>query len=124
MKHTSLSFSLVFSAIVLFVASACTKSIDVNSNISNTDASNVNNAAQAAVNVSTIAGKYGIKGDADGKGANARFWNPTKMVYDNRNHVLYVADGTVIRSIDAQNNVKSYLPYGKIATTMISWIWM
>ena len=45
----------------------------------------MSNATTYVVNVTTIAGKYGLQGDDDGKGANARFWNPTKMVYDNRN---------------------------------------
>ncbi|WP_018611266.1 hypothetical protein [Segetibacter koreensis] len=70
------------------------------------------------VTVSTIAGKLDDRGNAeDGNGANARFWNPTKMVYDNRNNILYVADGTVIRSIDMQNNVKTYIPLGAIGSS-------
>jgi hypothetical protein len=73
-----------------------------------------NDLSTFTVNVSTIAGKFGVQGDADGQGINARFWNPTKMVYDNRNKTLYVADGTVLRSIDQKNNVKTYLPFGKI----------
>ena len=64
-----------------------------------------------SVTLSTIAGQTGIRGNAeDGNGANARFWNPTKMVFDGRNNMLYVADGTVIRSIDRDNNVKTYMP--------------
>ena len=67
--------------------------------------------------VSTIAGKLGDHGNAeDGQGANARFWNPTKMIFDSRNNMLYVADGNTIRSIDAQNNVNTYLPLGKLST--------
>ena len=63
------------------------------------------------VTVSTIAGKLDDHGKAeDGNGINARFWNPTKMVYDNRNNILYIADGTVIRSMDQANNVRTYLP--------------
>jgi len=109
MKHF-LSISCIAS-IILFTA--CTKSVNSNSSIS----SNQNNAAtvtQYNVNVTTIAGKFKVQGDDDGNGSNARFWNPTKMVYDNRNKTLYVADGTVIRSVDQQNNVKTYLPFGKI----------
>jgi len=113
MKHHSMLNSSCILLTVLFFASACSKSIDINSNV-NLKSNAVSNAGTYTVNVTTIAGKYGIQGDADGKGANARFWNPTKMVYDSRNKTLYVADGTVIRSIDAQNNVKTYLPFGKI----------
>jgi hypothetical protein len=109
------TFSVIVCAILLLTTS-CTKNIETipnNSSVLKTTA--VNNATvQYNVAVSTIAGKYGIQGDADGKGGNARFWNPTKMVYDIRNKTLYVADGTVIRSVDAQNNVKTYLPFGKI----------
>jgi len=114
MKHHSLFFLKGFTVLLLLLQTACTKSVDTHSHAINTQINNVSNAIQSSVTVSTIAGKYKTQGDADGKGSNARFWNPTKMVYDNRNHILYVADGTVIRSIDAQNNVKSYLPYGKI----------
>jgi hypothetical protein len=109
------SFSAISFAMLLLTTS-CSKNIEnIPDNSSNLRATVVKNAAiQYNVTVSTIAGKYGIQGDADGKGSNARFWNPTKMVYDNRNKTLYVADGTVIRSVDAQNNVKTYLPFGKI----------
>jgi len=70
------------------------------------------------VRVTTIAGKLDDAGNAqDGNGSNARFWNPTKMVYDSRNDRLYVADGTVIRSIDGQNNVKTYVPLGAIGSS-------
>ena len=63
------------------------------------------------VTVTTIAGKVNDHGNGeDGNGPDARFWNPTKMVFDNRNNMLYVADGTCIRSIDQQNNVKTYMP--------------
>ena len=112
MKHLS-SFLSRIALAMLLLATACSKNIDTASNIS----SFKNNAAVTTtykVTVTTIAGKFGVQGDADGKGSVARFWNPTKMVYDNRNKKLYVADGTVIRSIDAQNNVKTYLPFGKI----------
>jgi hypothetical protein len=67
---------------------------------------------QFNVTVSTIAGKIGDHGNAeDGIGSAARFWNPTKMIYDNRNSTLYVADGTAIRSIDQNNEVKTYVPF-------------
>lgn len=66
--------------------------------------------------VTTIAGKLQDQGNGeDGNGTHARFWNPTKMIYDNRNHLLYVADGTVVRSIDEQNNVATYMPLGVIS---------
>lgn len=113
MKQYSL-FPLVrvaFSA--LLFTTACTKDINKTSQISS---GQVSDATQKTfiVNVKTIAGKYATQGDNDGNGSNARFWNPTKMVYDNRNKTLYVADGTVIRSVDANNNVKTYLPFGEI----------
>jgi len=111
MKH-SISSGFVL-AVVLF-ATACSKNIDTQSNINKLQANAIDNAGMSTVTVTTIAGKLGTKGDADGNGSNARFWNPTKMVYDNRNNILYIADGTVIRSIDQQNNVKTYLPFGKI----------
>jgi hypothetical protein len=113
MKHL-LTFSSCIVLAILLLTTACTKNIDTNANANNLKSNAVNNATISSVTVTTIAGKYGIQGDADGKGDNARFWNPTKMVYDNRNNMLYVADGTVIRSVDQQNNVKTYLPFGKI----------
>ena len=112
MKQLLSTAACIVSVMLLFTS--CSKNIDINSNMSNLNTSTVNNATQSAVTVTTIAGAYGLQGDNDGKGSNARFWNPTKMVYDNRNKTLYVADGTVIRSVDAQNNVKTYLPFGKI----------
>ncbi|HYJ63981.1 MAG TPA: hypothetical protein VEV62_09580, partial [Parafilimonas sp.] len=107
MKHPLTFLSCIALAILLLIT-ACTKNIHTNTN--NLKSNVVSNATTYNVTVTTIAGKYGIQGDADGKGSNARFWNPTKMVYDNRNNTLYVADGTVIRSVDQQNNVKTYLP--------------
>lgn len=72
----------------------------------------------ANVKVTTIAGKLDDHGNAeDGNGSNARFWNPPKMVYDSPNNLLYVADGTVVRSIDGQNNVKTYVPLGAIGSS-------
>ena len=72
--------------------------------------------APSNVIVSSIAGKEGDHGNAeDGNGGNARFWNPTKMVFDGRNNMLYVADGTTIRSVDQANNVKTYMPLGTIS---------
>ena len=73
-------------------------------------------SSQFKVTVTTIAGKVGDHGNAeDGNGANARFWNPTKMVFDKRNNMLYIADGTVVRSIDQQNNVSTYMPLRTIS---------
>ncbi|MEX6686243.1 hypothetical protein QTN47_01990 [Danxiaibacter flavus] len=63
------------------------------------------------VNVTTVAGKRGERGNAeDGNGVSARFWNPGKMVFDSRNNMLYIADGSVIRSMDMQYNVSTYVP--------------
>jgi len=114
MKHYSFTCASRFLLAILFLATACSKTIDVNSDLNNANSITVNDLSTFNVNVTTIAGKFKTQGDADGKGSNARFWNPTKMVYDNRNKTLYVADGTVIRSVDRQNNVKTYLPFGKI----------
>ena len=112
MKHNL--YGITFLVLVtLFLASSCKKNVDVNSDASVTTNA-ISNTSTYIVNVTTIAGKLKTQGDIDGQGNNARFWNPTKMVYDNRNSVLYVADGTVIRSVDKQNNVKTYLPFGKI----------
>ncbi len=69
-----------------------------------------------SVLVTTIAGKPDDRGNAeDGHGDAARFWNPTKMVFDNRNQTLYIADGTTIRSMDQQNNVKTFMPLHTIS---------
>jgi sugar lactone lactonase YvrE len=113
MKHNLLSLSSRFVLAVLLFTTACSKNADTLPNI-NSHQTNSLTEKIYNVKVTTIAGKFGIQGDADGSGSTARFWNPTKMVYDNRNDKLYVADGTVIRSIDKQNNVKTYLPFGKI----------
>lgn len=68
------------------------------------------------VTVTTIAGKMNDHGNAeDGQGAAARFWNPGKMVFDYRDNMLYVADGTTIRRVDAANNVTTYMPLGVIS---------
>ena len=113
MKHFLLRSQLVL-ALVVFAATACSKKeIKVSDSHGTLDPA----ASALKVNVTTIAGKIGDHGNAeDGNGADARFWNPTKMVFDNRNNTLYVADGTTIRSIDQQNNVKSYMPLGTISS--------
>lgn len=70
------------------------------------------------VTITTVAGKQNDAGNAeDGNGAAARFFNPTKMVLDNRNNILYIADGTVIRSMDAGNNVSTYVPLNTIGNS-------
>ncbi len=109
-----MSRAFLFLLAVLCLATACKKSVETNLDINHIISVATNDLAKYNVLVSTIAGKYGIQGDDDGNGSKARFWNPTKMVYDNRNNVLYVTDGTVIRSVDQNNNVKTYLPFGKI----------
>lgn len=113
MKHNLLSFRFCFALAIILFTAACSKNADTLPNVSNHQTNSLIQKLYA-VKVTTVAGKFGIQGDADGNGSTARFWNPTKMVYDNRNNKLYVADGTVIRSIDKQNNVKTYLPFGKI----------
>jgi hypothetical protein len=114
MKHYSFTRASRFLLAILFLATACSKTIDVRSDLNKITSTSTNDVSTFNVNVATIAGKFKTQGDADGMGSNARFWNPTKMVFDNRNNTLYVADGTVIRSVDRQNNVKTYLPFGKI----------
>lgn len=100
---------LWFTFTATIACSSCTK--DKIQNIPNTPNTPDTPASSFNVTVSTIAGKVGDHGNAeDGNGSNARFWNPTKMVYDNRNNMLYIADGTVIRSMDQANNVSTYLP--------------
>src|SRR3954451_6098511 len=108
-------------AVGTIACSSCTKEKFTDTTIvterqtENSDASLV---STSNVVVTTIAGKLDDRGNAqDGNGSNARFWNPTKMVYDSRNNMLYVADGTVIRSIDRQNNVKTYVPLGAIGSS-------
>jgi hypothetical protein len=101
--------SLCLGMAVLLLTSACKKATD--SPPSLPMGNEPPPVVTSTVTVSTIAGKLGDHGNAeDGNGANARLWNPTKMVFDGRNNTLYVADGTVIRSIDKQNNVKTYMP--------------
>jgi hypothetical protein len=102
-------------AIISCLFFACTKT---NSEQTHPDPPPVQGTPAPAGNtiVSTIAGKEGDHGNAeDGNGSNARFWNPTKMVFDDRNNMLYVADGTTIRSIDPANNVKTYMVLGTIS---------
>ncbi len=107
--------SRAYAAIVFILINiiSCTKASDhVPSNPGGTN----DKPGESNAIVYTIAGKAGDHGNAeDGNGSNARLWNPTKMVYDDRNSTLYVADGTVIRSIDQQNNVKTYMPLGTIS---------
>jgi hypothetical protein len=114
-KYLFQKFSVFFVAMP-FLLSACTKTAD--STVPVTPGEPVPGTPPVTslnVTVSTIAGKAGEPGNAeDGDGINARFWNPTKMVYNKRNNTLYVADGTTIRSIDQQNSVKTYMPPGTI----------
>ncbi len=108
---------LLFAFVVTTACSSCSKK-DIMRPASGGPPDGDSSSAAFNVTVSTIAGKLDDRGNAeDGNGANARFWNPTKMVYDNRNNILYVADGTVIRSIDMQNNVKTYIPLGAIGSS-------
>jgi hypothetical protein len=111
MKFYSIGGFCILSVAALFFTSACSKPAD-----SSPGAGGTGTASNLNVTVSTIAGKVGDHGNAeDGNGINARFWNPTKMVYDPRDNMLYVADGTTIRSIDRQNNVKTYMPLHTIS---------
>lgn len=101
-------------ALVLFISASCSKSA-ANGSDSTNNGGGGNTIPPQKTTVITLAGQPGAQGDADGNGTTARFWNPTKMVYDNRNNLLYIADGTVIRSLDAQNNVKTYMPFNFIS---------
>lgn len=95
---------------ICFLSTSCSKAIGEKQA---PDSSPIIDPAKMNVHVFTIAGKADDRGHAeDGNGAAARFWNPTKMIFDSRNNMLYVADGTTIRSIDEQNNVKTYMPVG------------
>ena len=103
-------FAIAFTTMIL--VSACSKKTGVSQGTDNPPPTGNN----YNVTVTTIAGKVDDHGNGeDGNGSSARFWNPTKMVYDSRNQMLYVADGTCIRSIDQQNNVKTYLPVGVLS---------
>lgn len=66
------------------------------------------------VSVITIAGDVNAaRGSADGQGAAARFYDLGDIVFDTRNNMLYfVDDMNVIRSLDAQNRVATWLPSG------------
>jgi sugar lactone lactonase YvrE len=113
---------LLFLAVCTIACSSCTKEKMVDTTITNTGHVDIIDAqalvSTANVLVTTVAGKLDDRGNAqDGNGSNARFWNPTKMVYDSRNNLLYIADGTVIRSMDRQNNVKTYVPLGAIGSS-------
>jgi sugar lactone lactonase YvrE len=115
MKYALITKTFIQAATMMAIAVACTKPA-VNNPLPGTGGTPETPPDSMQAIVTTIAGKPGNKGNAeDGNGAAARFWNPTKMVYDNRNNTLYVADGTVIRSIDQQNNVKTYMPLGAIS---------
>jgi sugar lactone lactonase YvrE len=104
------SYAIAFATISL--AAACSKKAAFSQDTDNPPPTGNN----ITVNVTTIAGMANTPGTVtDGNGASARFLNPTKMVFDNRNKMLYVADGTCIRSIDQQNNVKTYLPLGVLS---------
>ena len=113
MKHLLSGLCGILAA-VLVLTTSCTKTNEKNP--LDPGGTVQDNTAAFNVTVTTIAGKVKDHGNAeDGSGVNARFWNPTKMVYDSRNNTLYVADGTTIRSIDQQNNVKTYLPLGALS---------
>ena len=108
-------------ALGTFACTSCTKEKMTDTTVvteQHTESFDASLVSTSNVVVTTIAGKLDDPGNAqDGNGSNARFWNPTKMVYDSRNNTLYVADGTVIRSIDRQNNVKTYVPLGAIGSS-------
>ncbi len=96
----------------IIMASACSKKTEASQGTQDPPPTENN----FNVTVTTIAGKVNDPGNGeDGNGVNARFQNPTKMVFDNRNKMLYVADGTCIRQIDEQNNVQTYLPRGVLS---------
>lgn len=114
--HPCKSFTFLTAVLFMFTTTSCTKPHDEKPGQVDPGSNTETGQGKLVVTVSTIAGKLGDHGNAeDGNGINARLWNPTKMVYDNRNNMLYVADGTVIRSIDRQNNVKTYMPLGTIS---------
>jgi hypothetical protein len=115
MKSVLSRVLLIHLTVVVFITS-CRKSVDKNDMPGDTVGNVPDTTVPFHVTVATIAGKRGDHGNAeDGNGAGARLWNPGKMVYDKRNNLLYVADGTAIRTIDQQNNVKTYLPAGALS---------
>src|SRR4051794_37369116 len=108
---------ILVAAIAMAAFISCTKDKENPGSDSNDDGTG---GSKFHVTVSTIAGKLDDKGNAeDGNGADARFWNPTKMVYDSRNNTLYIADGSVVRSMDAQNNVSTYVPLNTIGNSFV-----
>lgn len=108
---------LVFILALTFLS--CTKQASSNSNNGgDTGDDGDPGTNNLTVNVTTVAGKANDKGNAeDGNGGNARFWSPGKMIYDNRNSILYIADGSVIRCMDEQLNVSTYLPLNAIGNS-------
>lgn len=112
MKRFALQTLSCLLVTALLLSASCSKSAANGPDTTNTGS----NVPKVNLTVTTFAGKLNDKGNAeDGAGSNARFWNPTKMVYDYRNNTLYVADGTTIRSVDAAANVKTYLPLRSIS---------
>ncbi len=92
----------------LLAGTACKKSDDV---VVNTPTPSL------TATVSTIAGEHNAaRGGSDGQGSAARFRELGQMVFDARDNKVYVIDdGTVIRSLDAQNKVTTYVPLGVLS---------
>src|SRR3954452_17343517 len=111
----------LFFAVSTIVCTSCNKEKFTDTTIvseNGADNATTTLASTSNVVVKTIAGKLDDRGNAqDGNGSDARFWNPTKMVYDSRNNMLYIADGTVIRSMDAQYIVNTYVPLNAIGNS-------
>ncbi len=109
MKKVKTFFLLLGSTATILMFCSCTK--EQHAGPEDSGQQNNNGGGSLSVNVTTIAGKRGEQGNAaDGNGASARFWNPGKMIFDSRNNILYIADGSVIRSMDMQYNVSTYVP--------------
>src|SRR3954471_11739920 len=113
----------LFFAVSTIVCTSCNKEKFTETTIvseNRADNATTTLASTSNVVVKTISGKLDDRGNAqDGNGSNARFWNPTKMVYDSRNNMLYVADGSAVRSIDAQNNVSTYVPLNTVGNSFV-----
>ncbi|HLL44080.1 MAG TPA: hypothetical protein VK369_13120 [Segetibacter sp.] len=99
-------FLFTFIAVVSF--SSCQKN-KVGSNTPNNSTTDFN------VTVTTFAGdasERGTKDDADP--LKARFSSPKKLIWDDRNKSLYIADGagaSGLRKIDANGSVSTPVPY-------------
>ena len=101
-----------FFLLLLMACAACEK--DKNKDTADQTPTPENYTVNATV--STVAGSAGQSGNQDGRGSEARFSGPKKMIYDDRDQSLYIVDDpATIRKMDAQNNISTYLPAGMLS---------